>query len=149
MRSAILSFFLFFAQACHSQTIDVVRDSNTNLFWILGSVNDSFDRVFFLVDTGASRTTFSPETAKKFGIEVGNCEAVVETVTPAGLNSLCQKTVKKLEVGFDGNWFIFENVKIYILSNLAAAPALLGNDLLQKFLIIQHGINGQILTLSR
>lgn len=148
MRPAILSFFLFFAQFCvagAAQTLDVVRDQNTDSFWILGSVNDNADHVFFLVDTGASRTTFSLETAKKYGIEVGNCEAVLQTTTPAGLNGLCQKTVEKLEVG----GFIFNNVKIYILQNLAAAPALLGNDLLRKFLIFQHGENGQILTLSR
>lgn len=149
MRSVILSFFLFFSQACHSQTIDVMRDSNTNLFWLLGAANGSSERVFFLVDTGASQTTFSPETAKKYGIEIENCEAVLQTNTPAGLNSLCQKTVTRLEVGFDGNWFVFKNVKIYILQNLAAAPALLGNDLLKKFLLIQHGENGHILTLSR
>lgn len=146
MRPAILSFFLFFAfaQASYSQTIDVIRDSNTNSFWLLGSANGGADRVFFLIDTGAGQTTFSPETAKKFGIENGNCEVVLQTTTPAGLNPLCQKTIEKLEVG----GFVFNNVKIFILQNLAAAPALLGNDLLQKFLIIQHG-NGQILTLSR
>ncbi len=148
MRPAILSFVLFFAQfgvAGAAQTIDVVRDQNTDSFWVLGSANGSADRVFFLVDTGASRTTFSPETAKKFGIEVGNCEVVLQTTTPAGLNTLCQKTVEKLEV----SGFVFNNVKIYILQNLAAAPALLGNDLLKKFLIIQHGADGQILTISR
>lgn len=147
MRQTILLFFLFFAQACHSQTrmIDVVRDSNTNLFWLLGSANGSPERVFFLIDTGASQTTFSPKTAKKFGIENENCEVVLQTTTPQGVNPLCQKTVEKLEVG----GFVFNNVKIFILQDLAAAPALLGNDLLKKFLLIQHGEDGQILTLSR
>lgn len=152
MRPIILIFFLFFAQffgASYAQTLDITRDQNTDNFWLLGSANGSQERAFFLVDTGAGRTIFSPETANKYGIENKNCNDIVKAVTPAGFVTLCQKTVKKLEVGFEGNWFVFYNVEIYILSNLQAAPALLGNDLLKKFLIIQHGLNGQILTLSR
>ncbi len=67
MRPAILLYFLFFAQFCvagAAQTLDVVRDQNTDSFWVLGSANGSADRVFFLVDTGASRTTFRRKLQK-------------------------------------------------------------------------------------
>lgn len=143
MRSLFLAGFLIFWSSAESKSLDVNR-GEIGVLYLMGSANDSVDRVAFLIDTGASQTSFSLAAAKKFGIGTDDCESITKVATACGLVDQCKKTIKKLDIG----GFVFNNIPVYILQDLAASPALMGNDLLQQFLIIQHK-NGQVLTLQR
>lgn len=144
MRPSILIFMMFFSPVSQSQSIDIVRGLH-DVFWVSGSINNNQFPINFIVDSGATHTTISAEVAQKLGLDDSeNCDEFYKMITSNGESIQCVKNVEKVQISN----FVFRNVKIYISKNMTH-QALLGNDILHQFLLIQHGISGQILTLSR
>lgn len=107
------------------------------LFRVTGSIDDQ--PIEFVVDTGASMTTLSGATAYKLGLP--GCVPVGVVRTANGDVDSCQIVLPKLSVAE----FAFTNVRVAI-SQKMTADALLGNDLLSKFVVTQQK---DVMTLSK
>lgn len=143
MRNLIF-LLMFFSPVCLCQAIEIKRGLH-DVFWVSGFINNNPLSVDFIVDTGATHTTISGETAQKLGLDDSeNCDEFYKMITSNGEAMQCVKIVERIQISN----FIFKNVKVYISQNMTH-QAILGNDILHQFLIVQHGENGQILTLSR
>lgn len=66
-------------------------------FWVKASVNGV--PVRFLVDTGATLTTLSPQAAKDVGLEIGNLNRRIELRTANGSTSGAIVTLNELRAG--------------------------------------------------
>jgi len=104
---------------------------------MVGEVNGS--PVNFILDTGASSTVISGDTAYAMGIRT--CQITGQTSTAAGVIGHCSMVVRRLVVA----GVLFSDVVVSI-SPTMRGRSLLGNDLLSRFRIEQRG---GVMTLSR
>lgn len=108
-----------------------LRQQYNGHYFVDGAINDI--PLVFTVDTGASFVTLAEQVASKAGIKCEN-EATIETAN--GMVKACVGTIAKLKVGH----FSITNVQCVIAPNLN--HALLGNNALERFKILQH--NGEM-----
>jgi len=108
-----------------------LRQQNNGHFFVDSAINDI--PLVFAIDTGATFVTIAKQVALEAGIECGK-EAAIETAN--GIAKACMGIIAKLKVGH----FTITNVQCVIAPNLN--HALLGNNALEGFKILQH--NGEM-----
>ena len=104
-----------------------LRPQYNGHYFVNGAVNDI--PLVFTIDTGASYVTLSEQVASEAGIFCVN-EAIMETAN--GNIRACTGLIDKLEFGD----FSLTNVQCIIAPDLN--HALLGNNVLKMFKILQH-----------
>ena len=99
-----------------------------------------YDRITFLIDTGATRTSILDSDAKRIGIELSDLEKSKKGV--AGIGGIAQAFVAKkptLIFTSDGKEVEIELDEIYILKHkkfddwTKILPSLLGRDVLNRY----------------
>ena len=104
-----------------------LRPQYNGHYFVTGAINDT--PLVFTIDTGASYVTLPEEIASQAGISCEN-EAIMETAN--GNVKACTGIIEKLEFGD----FSITNVRCIIAPVLNYA--LLGNNVLKQFKILQH-----------
>jgi len=108
-----------------------LRQQYNGHYFVNGAVNDI--PLAFAIDTGASFVTLPKQVASQAGIKCEN-EAVMETAN--GKAHACTGIISKLRFGD----FSIKDVRCVIAPNLN--HALMGNNVLERFKIVQH--NGKM-----
>lgn len=104
---------------------------------LMGQVNGR--SVSFILDTGASATTLSGDTAYSMGVH--SCETTSQSNSAGGLINLCSAVISRIEIA----GAVFNNVTVRIAPTMRG-QSLIGNDLLSRFRIEHHD---GVMTLTR
>lgn len=120
-----------------SQTSVSVPLGDNGVHNLTGDINGS--PVSFILDTGASRTTLSGDTAYALGVH--SCQITGNSNTAAGVVGHCSMVVSSIQIA----GVIFRDVPVKI-SPTMRGRSLVGNDLLSRFRIEQRG---GVMVLSR
>jgi clan AA aspartic protease (TIGR02281 family) len=115
-----------------------VRLGANGVYNVQGALNGL--PVSFLLDTGASLTSVSGDSAYALGIKT--CDIAGYTSTANGQAPVCRAVISSLSFG----GFTFSNLPVLVTPGMRG-QSLIGNDLLSKFRI-EHSAGGSLI-LSR
>jgi len=118
-------------------TVDLVRSGEVSFTEVV--LNERIKQ-HFIVDTGASFTVISRETARELGVTIDENTPFIPIATASSVILSPLVTLKSLRVGKAG----VENVDVLIHDLPGSSAGLLGNSFLSKFKVVLDSVNGQM-----